>query len=110
MQKGYKHSEETKKKMRAIALKRDNTNRIKSLPKGNKHWNWSSKPNLLTLHKRIHRAYGPAKNRKCSVKKCENMANDWANVTGKYTDNIKDYKPMCRSHHVKLDKNWIKKP
>ncbi len=87
--------------MRRLALERDNTKRIASLPKGKKHWRWEKKPNKLTLHKRLSRKHGKAKDRKCA--KCPNQANDWANVTGNYTDDIRDYLPLCRSCHVKLD-------
>ncbi len=94
--------------MRVVALTRDNTNRIKSLPKGNNHWNWSKQPSLLTLHKRIHRRHGAAKNRKCA--KCSNQARDWALIGKKYTDNIEDYQPMCRKCHTSMDKPWLKNP
>lgn len=100
-------TEETRLKMREAALKRDNTKRLLALPKGNTHWNWVEKPSKLALHKRLHRKYGPAKNHIC--KRCERQAHDWANTTGKYTDQLKDYAPLCRSCHVKMDKNWLKK-
>lgn len=108
MQKGYKHSEEARANMRAAAKKRDNTNRIAALPKGKKHWNWKSKPNLLTLHKRLHRKYGPASQFSCADG-CGRQARDYSNETGNYTDDIADYRPRCRSCHVKRDKNWVKK-
>jgi len=108
MQKGYKHSLATREKMRKIAFTRDNSPRIKALPKGNKHWNWTDKPNVLTMHKRLHRNYGKAKDKKCA-NNCGRMAHDWACMKQKYSDNILDYKPLCRSCHVKKDKNWIKK-
>lgn len=95
--------------MRKAALDRDNVPRIEALPKGKRHWRWSEKPTLLTLHKRIHRKYGPARLQRCAVSGCENMAHDWANKNGIYTDKVEDYEPMCRSHHIKKDKNWIKK-
>lgn len=81
-------------------------NRIASLPRGNKHWNWKEKPSLLTLHKRLHRKYGSASNFPCAD--CGKKARDYSNETGKYTDDIGDYKPRCRSCHVKKDKNWLK--
>ena len=40
MQKRTKHSLETIEKMRISALKRDNTQRIKLLPKKENHWNF----------------------------------------------------------------------
>lgn len=105
MQKGYKHTEATKEKMRENALSRDNTNRLKALPKGTKHWNWTNKPSLLTLHKRIHRKYGKASNFKCVD--CSKTARDWSNK-GTYTDRIEDYEPRCRKCHVRKDENWKK--
>lgn len=109
MQKGYKHTKESRAKMSAAAFSRDNALRLAAMPKGENHWKWCNKPNLLTLHKRIHRKHGAAKKHICS--KCKkNQANDWANVTGNYTDRVEDYRPFCRSCHVKMDRNWIKKP
>ena len=105
MQKGYKHSKEAREKMRTSALLRDNTNRLKAIPKGTHHWNWTDKPNLLTLHKRIHRKYGKASTYKCVA--CGEKAKDWANK-GNYTDKIEDYQPMCRTCHVNKDENWKK--
>jgi hypothetical protein len=102
-------SEATREKQRLAAFKRDNSKRIAALPKGKRHWNWSENPNLLTLHKRLHRKHGSAKNYKCSFQGCEKQAHDWANKTGKYSDDVNDYEPLCRSHHVKKDKNWIKR-
>lgn len=84
--------------------------RVASMPKGKAHWNWSKQPTLLALHKRLHRQYGPAKMFKCSTNDCERQAHDWANMTGRYTDKITDYAPLCRSCHVKRDKNWMKRP
>jgi hypothetical protein len=107
MQKGSKHSKKTREKMRVSALTRNDVNRILALPRGEGHPMWTKEPNKLTLHKRIWRKYGAAKKRKCL--KCSKQAMDWANITGKYTDLIEDYAPLCRSCHVKLDKNWIKK-
>lgn len=88
------------------SINRSHPNRIAALPKGKKHWRWSMKPNLLTLHKRLHRKHGPASKFACAD--CGKPAHDWSNETGKYTDDIKDYKPRCRSCHVKRDKNWLK--
>ncbi len=106
MQKGFKHTKETREKMRLAALRRDNSKRIAAMPKGKDHWAWTENPNKLTLHKRIHRKYGAAKNYDCE---CGKKAHDWSCENGNYTDNIKDYKPRCRSCHVKKDQNWIKK-
>jgi len=48
-------------------------------------------------------------------KKCETCGNldakryDWANLSGEYKMIRSDWKRLCRSCHVKLDKNWLKK-
>jgi hypothetical protein len=102
-----KHSLESIEKIRLSAYTRDNSKRIASMPKGKNHWNYSENPSKLALHRRIHRKYGPAKQFKCND--CEKPAKDYSNETGKYTDNIADYVPRCRSCHVKKDKNWLKK-
>lgn len=107
MQKGYKHTKETRIKMKKSALARDNTKRIQCLPKREEHWKWSEEPTKLTLHKRLYRKHGKASAHDCVD--CGNKAKDWSNETDNYTDNIDDYRPRCRSCHVKKDKNWLKK-
>ncbi len=106
MQKGYKHSEETKLKLKKAALTRDNTNRLKAIPKGKNHWNYSETPSKLALHKRLYRKYGKAAEKNCVD--CGKQARDWSNETGKYTDDIRDYVPRCRKCHTKKDENWKK--
>lgn len=108
MQKGFKHSKETRAKLKISALRRDNSNRIAALPKKEEHWNWSKNPSILTLHRRIHRKYGSAKSKYC-VRKCGRVAKDWALKEGKtYSDNIHDYEPLCRKCHIAQDKHWSK--
>lgn len=106
MQKGQKHTKETRERMKNSAFTRDNTNRIKALPKGKDHHGWTETPNILTLHKRIHRLFGKASLFKCT--QCEKSALDWALIGEKYSDNRKDYQPMCRKCHVAMDKGWLK--
>ena len=106
MQKNTQHKLTTKEKQRISALKRDNTNRIKALPRGKNHWNYSENPSKLALHKRLYRKYGKASEHKCVD--CNNQARDWSCENENYTDNIKDYRPRCRKCHVKKDENWKK--
>src|SRR3990172_7785341 len=57
------------------------------------------------IHSWLKKKYGKASLRKC--RRCPKQASDWANVTGKYTDRIKDYATLCRSCHKKMDsKGW----
>jgi|ERR1035437_760974 NAD-dependent SIR2 family protein deacetylase len=80
--------------------------RLASIPKGKQHWNWNENPSVLTMHRRIHRKHGRAKNYKCE--KCGRPAHDWALIGTAYSDKRKDYQTLCRSCHVSKDKNWIK--
>lgn len=106
MQKGFKHSEETKQKLREIALTRDNTKRLASLPSGKKHWRWGKEPTKSALHKRLYRKHGKASQYQCND--CDRSACDWSNETGNYTDNLADYVPRCRKCHVAYDQIWLK--
>lgn len=76
-------------------------NRLAAMPKGTKHWRWTDAPSILTLHKRIHRRHGAAKQHKCVD--CGAQARDWSLNGTVYTDDIKDYSPRCRSCHIKRD-------
>ena len=96
-------TEETRKKMRESALKRDNSKRVAALPRGKTHHAWTEKPNLLTLHKRIHRKFGKASNHPCTD--CGKKARDWSLETKDYSDNVEDYRPRCRKCHIKKDGN-----
>jgi hypothetical protein len=100
-------TQELRQKFREIALTRDNSKRIASLPKGKKHWKWTDKPSKLTLHRRLHRTIGKASEFPC--RDCGKQAFDWSNETGNYTDKIEDYVPRCRSCHIVKDRNYQKK-
>jgi hypothetical protein len=101
-----KYSAEAIENIRVGALNRDNTNRIVALPKGEQHWNYKKNPSKLALHKRLYKKYGKASEFDCVD--CPKKAADWSNETGDYTDDVKDYRPRCRSCHLKLDRNLPK--
>lgn len=103
MQKGYKHTKEARDKIRIASLSRDNTNRIKALPRGEKHHGWKQEPNVLTLHKRIHRRFGKASSHSCVD--CGLKAKDWSLEGKEYSDKVEDYRPRCRKCHIKKDGN-----
>lgn len=68
---------------------------------GNKHHLWKGdNAGYSAIHYWIYRQLGKAK--KCSncgsIKKC-----GWANISGKYLRDIKDYKPLCYSCHSYFD-------
>jgi hypothetical protein len=102
-----KHSDSTKRKMRISAINRDNLKRIKSLPRGRGHWRWQSKPSKVAIHFRLYSKFGKAVNFPCAD--CGKPARDWSNEKKEYSANLNNYKPRCRSCHVKKDKNWVKK-
>lgn len=68
------------------------------------------------VHEELRVLYGPAK---CHVCLCGNQAFDWAyqsttavvalvGPTGSlYSDDLRDYAPMCRPCHSRLDENHI---
>jgi hypothetical protein len=105
MQKGYKHTDETREKMRVASFTRNNNPRIKALPKTTEHWRWQGNPTKTALHKRLYRWKGKASLFKCVD--CFKQAKDWSSETEEYLS-IEEFKPRCRSCHVKKDKNWIK--
>lgn len=72
-------------------------------PQGSKHHLWKGKDALyITQHQWIARNYGKAN-------KCENCHTKtakryhWANISGEYRRNLKDYKQLCVSCHRKFD-------
>lgn len=98
--------QETIEKMRRAAYTRDNTNRLKAIPKGKNHWRYSEKPTVSAIHKWINKWHGRAS-------KCESKTHnpnikakkyDWALKHGKeYKKDIKVFFQLCRSCHVKYD-------
>jgi hypothetical protein len=74
----------------------------------------SDRPSLrhgyLGVHYRLRVKYGPATDHLCS---CGDQALQWAyqhtgdpeltDLRGPYSENLNDYKPMCRSCHAVLD-------
>ena len=79
-----------------------------SFKKGNQHVGWKGGVETYTnLHKFINDEKGKAKNYKCVM--CNNQAMDWSNIDHRYSRNLEDYRPMCRSCHMKWDyqfNNW----
>ncbi len=76
--------------------------RIEMLPRGTKHRNYNPNPSVLTLHRRLHRKHGAAKDHLCVD--CGNKALDWSLKYGReYSENIDDYEPRCRRCHVLYD-------
>ena len=133
MKKGERMSEEVKDKIRCAVLALGNTKytpevreKMSMLAKKNPRRYWLGKrlsietkkkmsvskriknPKYGALHYRVMKKYGKAKY--CSNTDCSGRSNkfDWANVSGRYLDE-EDYIQLCRSCHVKLDKNWVKK-
>jgi hypothetical protein len=78
--------------------------RLKSLPRGNHHWNWNNNATVLAIHKRIHRTFGKASLYKCVD--CKRTARDWSLKKGcVYSSNLSDFEPRCRKCHILIDGN-----
>lgn len=71
--------------------------------KGSKNQNWKGdKVGYMALHDWVRRTLGKPKY--CEhCKTTEAKMFDWANISGKYKRNIKDWKRLCRSCHIKYD-------
>ena len=57
-------------------------------------------------HSWIRKEFGNAY--RCENKDCRSKDQkifDWANISGKYLRKIKDFKMLCRSCHIKLDRS-----
>lgn len=70
--------------------------------KGDKSLNWKGdEVSYRQLHKWLRKEKGSPKI--CSH--CGKKATDWANVDGEYCRKLGDYIPLCRSCHIKYDRN-----
>ncbi|MHA1210843.1 MAG: hypothetical protein ACTSSH_00130 [Candidatus Heimdallarchaeota archaeon] len=110
-QSGWKHSEESKEKIREKHLgekhTQDHKDKIgeglkgKTLGSRNTHWK-GDEVGYLGKHKRIYKMKGSAKNYKCID--CNKSAEEWSNINHLYSDNPDDYLPRCIKCHRKYDK------
>lgn len=107
---GFKHTEETKRKL-SIALsnrtRSDEYRKNISLSKlGDKNGMWRGENvGYQALHTWIRKYWGKARfcgNDKCLSKNPKVF--DWANVTGIYTRDKKNWIQLCRGCHIKLDR------
>jgi hypothetical protein len=72
-------------------------------PQGEKHHLWKgNKASYITQHQWIARNYGKAsKCVECGTKKSKRY--HWANISGNYQRDVKDYKQLCVSCHIKFN-------
>lgn len=83
----------------------------RSAPKGNRCWNWKgNKIGYWGVHCWLRRKYG--KPNFCKI--CKSTTEKkyvWANISGKYKRDIKDYIRLCDKCHKKYDdvlnRSWI---
>ena len=95
--KGKKHSDETKEKMRKA--RRD-------IFKGENHTLWKGdKAGYRAKHTWIERKLGkPDKCEECGTDGLKGHAIQWANISGKYKRIISDWKRLCSKCHGHFDK------
>lgn len=121
--KGKKHTEEAKRKMREsskgqVAWNKGRTDlpspsqetiqkrRLKMLGEKNPSW-VADKIGYGGVHDWIAKKYGVAdrcENKRCSKK---SITFEWANISGKYKRDRKDFMKLCRSCHRKFDKGSL---
>ena len=95
--KGKKHSEETKKKIRK--------NHPDFNGKNNPNWKGDN-VGYRGIHAWVQKEKGKASNYKC---KCGKQAEQWANIDNSYKRVLEDYIAMCTKCHKKYDKKTQKK-
>lgn len=98
----YKHN-----KRPDVALRNKTDNPMKNIVNklfGKKNIKWiGDKVGYSGLHKWLRDNF--PKQKKCYFCGKENAkVYDWANITGIYTRDIKNYKETCRGCHIKLDR------
>lgn len=84
---------------------RENFRKLRS---GTNHEAWKGeKVGLKCLHKWLSRHYGRAF--KCENIRCKKPSRlfDWANISGKYLRDRKDFIQLCRKCHIRFDRNLI---
>lgn len=95
--KGFKHSEYTKEKMSKTQISLKDSNKYSTRHKWvNKHF---EKPNICEKCDFIP---GIGKDGRTKI--------HWANISGKYERDRRDWLALCISCHQKMDKPWLKWP
>jgi len=107
---GKNHSKITIKKISVnTKLAMQSKDIIKKIS-GSNGSSWKGKSaKYQALHSWLRKKNGKAY--KCENKNCNKKSKtfEWANVSGEYSRYKKDYAQLCRSCHVKLDRNWEKR-
>lgn len=106
---GFKHTEITKKKL-SEALKgkersKEHRKNIALAKIGSKNGAWKGdKAKYSSIHDWIRKYWGRAD--LCEYSLCEGKSKtfDWANITGNYNRERKNWKKLCRGCHLKLDR------
>ncbi len=95
MKKGSNHSKEAIQKIKS---------KLTGRFIGKKHHLWTeNNPSYATIHIWIKTHYGKAL--KCEKCKCKDAKRyEWANISGKYKRDIKDYIQLCVSCHRLMDR------
>lgn len=88
--------------------------------KGKDHWNWNeNNPSYRAVHQWLYQTYGNAnkcENPNCIYPRKDRRGNmmvkpkqyQWANITGVYSRDIRNFKQLCSSCHKLFDLGQIK--
>lgn len=79
---------------------------IYSIPSRNPRWKGDS-VGYGALHGWVRKQKGRAN--RCSMKDntCSNKF-EWSNISKNYTRDLNDFRPLCASHHRRLDISYLK--
>jgi hypothetical protein len=95
MKKGSKHTLDTK-------IKNSDSHKGKRMGEENNKWKGDN-VGYTALHDWVRGKLGKAN--KCENKLCLGVSKtyDWANISGEYKRDLKDWQQLCRSCHLKMD-------
>ena len=109
---GRKHSEESKRKislkLKGRKLSEEHRKNVGKAFKGEKHPNWKGDDvGYFQNHSYIRKTYGKAD--ECWNLDFENISNKyhWANISGKYLRDVRDWTKLCVKCHSMYDHGLI---
>ena len=107
--KGRKHSEASKQKMRSSHLGKPGPWAGKQRPKGENSCNWKGdNVGYGGIHDWVRKELGTPKICKnCGIENLSDRKYNWANISGEYKRDLKDWIRLCAKCHKNYDLNNI---